>query len=483
MTGMRAALRQAIFAAAALAAAALATTGCGAGEGRAATAPAGAPTGRVARYEMRLRDDHTVEMTATFEPGLGTRYIIDDALDVHMESIDPKGGGSAEWTWTRNEFDAPGCADGCTIRYRYDLPKAAERFDSGEMVEKRAGAFVGTPSIWIVRPTEVSPMASYTLTVDTADGLDFAWGLKREGDTYVGVYDDADESPYAAIGKLRRFTIGTETQGFDVAVAGPDPDIGMDALLDWPRAALANVQGMFPGFPRVRPTLIVMVRHGDGIADGTALGNGGASIRIEVGDQTPKPELAADWMLTHEMTHLTLPGLRRRHHWAEEGMAVYLEPIMRAKRGIVPVADVWKEWMGGMRKGQPRGADDALDGTADWGRTYWGGALFWLQCDVAIRSAIPDPSAVGLPTGFEGVFAQGDISIKWPVEKFLGAMDAATSTQVVSSTYAEQAGTGVSVDLDALWKKLGVALVDGKVKYDDTAPLASVRKAMVSGPN
>ncbi|MFO0612276.1 MAG: hypothetical protein U0414_06800 [Polyangiaceae bacterium] len=453
---------------------------CGADTPSAATpAPV---TGLVARYEMRFREDMTIDVVADFEPGLGTRFILDDGMDASLESIAPRGVGSSEWTWSRNEFEAPGCAGGCTIRYHYDLPKAAARFDTGDMVEKRAGAFVGTPSIWLVRPMGVSPSAEYTVGVTMPDAMDFEWGLARREGRYVGVYDDADESPYAAMGKVRRFSIGTESQGFDVMIAGPDPAVGLEALLDWARGALANVQTMFPAFPRVRPMLVIMVRHGDGIADGTALGNGGASIRIEIGDETTKEEIAGDWMLTHEMTHLTLPGLRRQHHWAEEGMAVYLEPIMRAKRGVVPVSDVWKEWFRDMHKGEPRGPADPLDGTKAWGRTYWGGAIFWLECDVAIRSRAPDPIAIGLPSGFQSVFTKGDISNKWSIEKLLGEMDAATGATIVSETYAAQAPVGVNVDLDALWKKLGVSVEDGKTRFDDTAPLSAVRKAIVVGP-
>lgn len=461
---------------------AIAAAGCGAQGPATAPPEGGAAKGRVARYEMSFRGDMTIDMTATFEPGVGTRFVIDAAMDVTLESIEPKGAGSTEWSWTRNELTAPGCADGCTIKYHYDMPRAAERFDTGDMVEKRAGAFVGTPSIWIARPLGVSPEASYTVDVKTVGSDAFAWGLAREGETYVGVYDDADESPYAAMGKIRTTTIGTETQGFDVAIAGPDPAIGLEALLDWPRAALANVQAMFPTYPRGRPLLIVMVRHGDGIEDGTALGNGGQSVRIEVGDETPTKRLMSDWMLTHEMTHLALPGLRRAHHWAEEGMATYLEPIMRAKRGVLPVADVWREWLMHMHKGQARDADDRLDGTREWGRTYWGGALFWIQCDVAIRSKATDPLAIGLPTGFQSVFLQGDISNKWSISRFLDAMDAATGSETVSKTYAAQAPVGVEVDLNALWKSLGVSLKDGKPVFEDEAPLAHVRRAMVVGP-
>ena len=39
-----------------------------------------------------------------------------------------------------------------------------------------------------------------------------------------------------------------------------------------------------------------------------------------------------------------------------------------------------------------------------------------------------------------------------------------------------------AVDLDALWKDLGVALVDGRIVLDDSAPQAKWRKMIVMGP-
>ncbi|MCU1331178.1 MAG: hypothetical protein JWM08_170, partial [Candidatus Angelobacter sp.] len=36
------------------------------------------------------------------------------------------------------------------------------------------------------------------------------------------------------------------------------------------------------------------------------------------------------------------------------------------------------------------------------------------------------------------------------------------------------------VDLEQLWKKLGIAMTDGKVTFDDKAPEAYIRQAITS---
>src|SRR5439155_9533496 len=72
--------------------------------------------------------------------------------------------------------------------------------------------------------------------------------------------------------------------------------------------------------------------------------------------------------------------------WLNEGLATYIEPIVRARAGWRSVASVWQEWLQNM----PRGLDAmGKTGLAHAGRggIYWGGALFMLQADIAIRQA------------------------------------------------------------------------------------------------
>lgn len=35
--------------------------------------------------------------------------------------------------------------------------------------------------------------------------------------------------------------------------------------------------------------------------------------------------------MTHEMVHLAFPSVPDQHHWIEEGLATYVEPIARAR--------------------------------------------------------------------------------------------------------------------------------------------------------
>ena len=86
--------------------------------------------------------------------------------------------------------------------------------------------------------------------------------------------------------------------------------------------------------------------------------------------------------MTHELIHMAFPSVRRRHHWIEEGLATYVEPIARAQAGTLSAERVWADLMRDLPRGEPGPGDGGLDDTDSWGRTYWGGALFCLVADV-----------------------------------------------------------------------------------------------------
>ena len=76
----------------------------------------------------------------------------------------------------------------------------------------------------------------------------------------------------------------------------------------------------------------------------------GGFIRIAVGTQTTEDDLNSDWMLTHEMVHLTFPNMQDEHHWIEEGIATYVEPIARIQAGQFSASRMWFELVRDMPK-------------------------------------------------------------------------------------------------------------------------------------
>jgi hypothetical protein len=209
-------------------------------------------------------------------------------------------------------------------------------------------------------------------------------------------------------------------------------------------------------------------------------GDGDASIRITVGRRTAEEDLARDWVLTHEMFHLALPDLPDEQAWMEEGLATYLEPVARVRRGRMAAGEMW----GGLLEGVPKGVPHAggLDASSAWGSTYWGGALFWLLADIQIRQRSSDRRT--LVDALDAILVQGgNGTVHWDTERLLRTADAGTGFPVLRELYMEMGRRPSRPDLDALWRRLGVSRGgrDG-ADFDDIAPLAAVRRAITAAP-
>jgi hypothetical protein len=220
---------------------------------------------------------------------------------------------------------------------------------------------------------------------------------------------------------------------------------------------------------------------GSGVRHGQTFGYDGGLIKIRVGAQTDASGLANDWMLTHEMVHLSFPSISEEHHWIEEGIAVYVEPIARIQAKQMSAEGMWADLVRDMPKGLPQTGDEGLDHTHTWGRTYWGGALFCFLADVEIRKQTRNKK--GLQDALRGILdAGGNITHDWELSEALKIGDRATGTTVLRDLYAKWKDQAVQVDLASLWRDLGIA-ADGKsVRVVEDAPLAAVRRA-ITEPN
>jgi hypothetical protein len=225
--------------------------------------------------------------------------------------------------------------------------------------------------------------------------------------------------------------------------------------------------------------LLMVVPSGGQRLSGFTLGEGGASILLRLGTTMPTALARNDWVLTHELMHTGFPSLRRTHLWMEEGMAVFGEPIVRVRAGMVDEAVLWSEWLEQGPLGLPRPGEGGMETTHTWARTYWGGAVFWLVLDVTLRERTGNArSADDVLRAL--VAAGGNVTRRWELKDVLKVADEAAGQPVFSELFHSMGEAAFAPDLPALFQRLGVSLRDGAVVYDDTAPLAAVRRAMVA---
>ncbi|HYY26750.1 MAG TPA: hypothetical protein VE860_02340 [Chthoniobacterales bacterium] len=252
-----------------------------------------------------------------------------------------------------------------------------------------------------------------------------------------------------------------------------------DLVMNRLQTAAQAVAVYYEQYPVSQVTIDVTFDGEEGVHSGRAAGWDGAHIWVSIGNSTTAADFADDWITTHEMVHLAFPSVPRSHHWIEEGLATYVEPIARARAGELTPEKVWGDMFDSMEQGLPKAGDRGLDFTHTWGRTYWGGALFCLQADVAIRKETGNRR--GLEDAMRGILKSGgNIEVEWPLERALQVADQAAGVGVLEDLYNKMRAAPVAPDLDQLWKDLGVSRQDGKIIFDDTAPLAAVRRAITA---
>lgn len=423
------------------------------------------------------------ELTVDAEVAAGfpTAYSIDDGAEPYLRDLHvlTSGKGWRSVDRVADRWQLPECAAGCRLRYRFALGEAAEALDNIEVAGRYGSATLSPPSAWLLKPLGQQSMP-FRLELSTPRDTDFVSGMWPD-ESGRGIASDAKylwRAPYSAFGRFRTHSFRRGGGRVDVAVTEDALPLTDAQLLRWLEHAADTVSAYFGRFPVPR-VLVLVVQSPWGSVHGTQMGGGGAGIVMRVGPRAEPSDLVRDWKATHELAHLAVPELRRKHLWLTEGIATYVEAIARAQRGELPPEKVWGDFVWGMAKGLPAKGDRGLDNTHTWGRTYWGGALFCLLADIEIRRRTGGAKSLG--DALRGALeAGGSAAVWWPVERYLEAGDEATGVPVLRELYERHANAPVRVDLKQLWKRLGVRGTRPDVTLTGDAEWAAVREGITA---
>lgn len=394
------------------------------------------------------------------------------------------------------DWTVPAVADGLTrISYRFDLDGFLDETNRVANGMRRGETRLVLLDGWLLQPLSSGLSLPLAIKVQQTSDMRFATGLRfsagrwRFGDTPVRF------AGYTVFGDFRITSVPVAPPGSLAPAAGagsaPPPPASIDLVFmdgemdvrhahvaDWVRQSAVAIANYFDGYSASQSLIVVVPTVGGGVPYGRVVPGGGITMAIMLGQAATARELYGEWVLIHEMIHTASPFIYDRGTWLMEGMATYLEPVIRHRAGWKSEADVWREWLLNMNRGL-----DALTvtGLRNGGSPYWGGALFLLLADIEIRRATD--LRLGLGDCLRDILAGGNNAVeRWSVGQFLGACDRLTGRPVMAEMAQRFVDGNSAVDLRALWRDLGVELRDGNIVYDDAAPLASVRRLIVRGP-
>jgi hypothetical protein len=300
-----------------------------------------------------------------------------------------------------------------------------------------------------------------------------------EAATFEASTDALENSSFAVFGPFHLETILSGVARVDVAIAPHGLSLSDADVVTWVGQAVDGIAAYYGRFPVDRTLVIVQAGKPGAPTRGETLGDGGPAVLVRAGSQVTAATTRDEWVVTHELLHVTLPSLSHEHAWLSEGIATYVEPVVRARAGLVTPEKFWQDLVEGLPQGLPEKGDEGLEHTHTWGRTYWGGALFCLVADVTIRERTHE--ARSLDDALRAIVSTGaDTEEHWSIDRFLEVGDAGTGTHVLQEVYRAMGLAPGAVDLSALWVRLGVRVEGTHVLFDDHAPLASVRRAITS---
>lgn len=419
-----------------------------------------------------------MSIEARFPAGTSEELSVESGTERFVRQVRLVNGQSQSIAPRGTSWFAPHCAKGCRIQYEFALAEAGESLADSDLAAKYGEVFESPPGAWLLRPLRAPPGARMRLRVSGPAGQ-FATGLPRAVgalDVYEAAASDLPRAPYSAFGPLRIESFTMDRAELQVASAAANGRLAPQEISRWIHASAQMIQSYFARFPIPHAMVLVLPGRSDRI-HGRTLGGGGATILLWLGPDLTADKLRDDWVLVHELVHLGFPTVIRRHHWAEEGVATYVEPIARARAGALSTDEVWAGLINGLPKGLPREADRGLDRTPTWGRTYWGGALFWFLADVRIRQRTANRKS--LDDALRAIVANGgNIGAAWDFDRVLEIGDRATGAPVLKELYADMSTSPMQVDLDSLFRQLGVTTRGGKLLFNDQAPLAKIRQSI-----
>jgi hypothetical protein len=430
-------------------------------------------------YEVSIpRDLRVLSIEARFPEGTSEELSVESGTERFVRKVTLVGGHPQDVALRGTSWFAPRCAKGCRIRYEFALAEAAASLANSDLAAKYGDVFESPPGAWLLRPLRAQSGARMRLHVSAPAGQ-FATGLLRAAgapDVYEAAASDLPRAPYSAFGSLRIESFTLDRAELEVAAVAADRRLAPQEISAWIHTSARMIQSYFTRFPIPRATVLVLPGRGDRI-HGRTLGGGGATILLWLGPDVTEEKLRGDWVLVHELAHLGFPTVMRRHHWAEEGLATYVEPIARARAGALSSDEVWAGLIHGLPKGLPREGDRGLDRTPTWGRIYWGGALFWFLADVRIRQRTANRKSID--DALRAIVADGgNIGAAWDFDRVLDVADQATGTPVLKQLYADMSTHPTDVDLDSLFRQLGVATQGDQLVFNGLAPLAKIRESI-----
>lgn len=379
-----------------------------------------------------------------------------------------------------------GLKPGDCLRYVVDVDELLEQRGTWDGVGRVGDDLLLSPDWWLWAPEPRGAGASIRARFEGAMEASMPWPRSDGAYPFTIPESTFDWKAQGAFGHFdhRRLEMG-DTK-LVVTTVGDGFGERTAAVNRWLDRSARAVADLLDGFPVPRAQVLLVADPDRRRSFGYALRGGGPSTALLLPSRPSQALLDDDWTAVHELLHFSLPPLPTTDAWLYEGLTTYLTAVARARAGIISEQEGWWELLDGFERGSRVGTGVSLrkeseqmhDNRTYW-RVYWSGAALMLQIDVELReqgmtlAEIVSRFAAQRPGDDHG----------WNAAEVVAQISKLCGSKMPAEIVARHLDAKDFPDTSALRAALGVQLDDtrsGKtVRYDDAAPKAAIRRAIM----
>lgn len=385
------------------------------------------------------------------------------------------------------------------LRYQVALDLDESKASFGRSY--RVGRDVVTkPQHWLIQPRRaVNHDDNISIRFDLPPGVaaSVPWpempnaaSSNASSPSYRLAMTDANWDAQVAFGYFHVEYLDIANTQLRLAVLDSTPAVNMDDTRRWVLEAAAATLSVHGHFPQPMPQALVVPvgPRGEAVPFARVLRGGSVALQFYIDPTRPFREFSEDWTATHEFSHLLLPYVSRRDAWLSEGLASYMQNVLRARDGRISERTAWSKLYAGFQRGikatrrENSGAFESRSRTG-WStmRVYWGGAAIWFLADVELRRRSNGQQTVDtvLDQLHDCCMDPGKL---WRAKDLMRKMDQLADTTVFSELYDRYAHATRFPDVEPALAALGVDTRRSSVRLRRQADEAHIRSSIMQPP-
>lgn len=396
-------------------------------------------------------------------------------------------GNSLKTDFRWNALYLKGLKSNSCIDYGIDLVKATKEENFRQALNVNGDILLATDLLF----WQPSPLRAIDVEVILPEGMDVSapWALlESEGNRRL-FRPDLSPTTWGskiAVGRFRVANIDLNGSTLRVATVGNFTVRQRSDVLTWMEEAARSVAQVHGKFPQPSPQLLVVAigERGEPIPWAQVMRGGGVAGHFYIDQHRSLKEFSDDWTPTHELAHMLIPFVSSRDRWLSEGLASYYQNVLRGRDGRLPEAIAWQKLHAGFERGVKgtqglplSQASRDMGESGSYMRVYWSGAAILMLADVELRRRTNGEHS--LDSALEGLYQCCMANTRsWRARELFDRLDEITGTDVFSKLYQRHVGATDFPDAFSLYEELGLVLKKNRIKLDDGAPYAGIRRAI-----